>query len=624
MPTSDQHIFKVIDDTTLPYIRNVNPATHSQRPYLVGGTNTVVQIGAPLRRRPGFDPFFNSYGSNEKSRRFFGWNNIAGTHFSMVNVINTVAGTSKIYNSTTLIFTDSTSAQPFDFVVANNHLFFGNGVVQGKWDGTTVTNWGISPQPTTAPTIVNTAAGNVPGAIGHTWVYAYGVAATGYISDISSISAPSSAANRQWTISGPRSTDAQCDLVHIYRTEDGGATYLELSNSPIANPGAGNFSIVDNDADASLSDTAAPTRGVNQPPPLLRALKFWQGRIWGINADRQYFSGFEEVNNGLPVESFGTIITNSFSYGEALTAQGVLGDIDSSLLLVMSAGTVFVVSGDTRATFKRNTAASNRGCRNHGTIVESQFDSRNPITGVDTTISFVSWLDSSGSVVMMTKNLGVREISKDIQSDLDGIDHSLATMASFESVLRRWLILCDSGTGHLRVFDLEAGIWNTPWPIATVTAVGVVEFTLGDPIILLGFGTKVLSNSETASEDDSVPYTCSIRTCLLSILDPQRPEQIGVLEYIGIERNAIDVGSVKYLLEEDPLTGSPSYTTIPNTAIPPFLRNTTATNLVEKWYYLSDKAGTRRVSIEINWGSGVNNHPKLFTMTLTGTRVGDS
>lgn len=629
MSSSDQHIFRVIDDTNLPYIRTVNPATTPPRPYLINGTNTMVHAGAALARRPGFDALHASFGANEKLRRVFGWNRL-GTYYVMYNFVNTVAGTSKVYEGTTLIHTDATSANPFDFVVANNFLFFGNGIVQKKWDGTTVTNWGISPQPTTAPGVTNTAAGNVPGAIGHTWVYAYGVSATGYISDISAVSAASSAANRQWTIDGPRSTDTQCDLVHIYRTEDGGATYLELPNSPIANPGAGNFSIVDNAADASLSDTAAPERGVNQPPPLMIALKFFAGRIWGIvyNTDRLAFSGFEEVSNGLPVESFGTTLTNTFSFGEALTGLEVLGDLDSPVLLIWSGGTLFAVTGDTRTTFKRHTVAPRRGCKNRATIVASQVDSRNTISGVDTTISFVAWLDSTGSVRMITRSLGIREISKDISPDLDSIDHAQASMTIFESPLHRWLLLCDAGAGKIRTYDMESNIWNTPWPIATITHIGAAEISAGDYLLFAGVGTKVNVANDSSHTDDSVPYTASITLGPLPIVDPQRPEQLGNLEYVALEKNGVAIDSVGHANDYNPFS-SPSFTNMA-TITGPFLRNVTAGAMEEKWYHAdgggsgpAGSAGARRTSIKISWAA-LDSKFELFSVTIVGTRFGDS
>jgi hypothetical protein len=275
---NDQFNHNRIENTALPYISNASIT--EARPHLVdNSTNTYGSIRGWLERRPGFSTYTaDTFGVNTKLLRWFTWQRWNSSFYVMLSVVDAVAVTSKVYKQKVgtdatfvLIHTDSTSAEPFDYVESNNFVFFGNGTDMKKYDGTTVTNWGITP-PVSVPTTANAGAGNVPATIGHKYIYSYGVSATGYVSDVSDPSLVITTPSRQWTVTGAKCPDTQCDKIHIYRTEDGGSVYLELSNSPIANPGGATWSITDNDADASLQQSSpAPFPGVNAPLPHSKA-----------------------------------------------------------------------------------------------------------------------------------------------------------------------------------------------------------------------------------------------------------------------------------------------------------------------------------------------------------------
>lgn len=645
MSSSNQHISRIFDDVSLPYNVNVNIATRASTPYIVAGRNMLCLASSPMQRRPGFAPHVPSFGVGAVVKRIFTWHRWDGTYHTMYSVI--IGTESYVYNGGVLVLTDTSSTEPFDFVVANNFLFMANGSLMMKWDGVIVTNWGIA-APTAAPTLVNAASGNVPSIIGHQYVFAYGVAATGYVSDISDLSNPTTVSARQWDVTGPRCPDAQCDQIHIYRTEDGGAVLYELSNSPIANPAAATWTLRDNDFDVTSvgstprqTNTQAPLARVNLPPVPFLGPKYFAGRIWGFNGDVLYNSGLEEVTNGVPEESFGNAQTNSQSFGNRIDGTEILGGADTGILLVYAGSTIFYISGNSLATFRIGTLARKRGCRNRATIVAGQAEVTTAVspssggapTTSTTTSDFVVWLDYSNTIRMLTSGAGIRDISFDIRDAIALIDHSKASITIHEDGPYRWLVLCDGGAGVLYAFDLDRGRWNTPWPLTGVTTVYSGEVASGVNKLIAGAGDIVLAMTYNVYEDNNVAFTSWAAINITSLLDPDKPEQVGVVEFIGLERDSHNLSDVSYLLDEDPTEGTPAWTSIFANETDPFLRATvnspfqaehkSGVNLVEKWYYLRDKSGARRCSMRFDWAA--NGLPfKLFTMGLITSRQGDS
>jgi hypothetical protein len=535
----------------------------------------------------------------------------------------------------TLLFTDATSSEPFDFVVSNNWVFFSNGNTTGKFDGTNVRNWGIT-GPAAAPAISNTGAGNVPGVIGHTYVFTFGSSATAHVSNISPTSTVTSATNRQWTVTGARSTDPQVDQIHVYRTEDGGQIFYELDNSPIANPGVGTWSIVDNDFDGSqlstprLQSQLAPLINVNLPPPALKSLEFFAGRIWGIKNNRVYFSGYEEVTNGVPEESWGTQLTNSQAFGGETIGLKALGGADTGALLVFLSDHVYYFSGSSLATFRIGMLSQKRGCRNRATIAAGESEELGP---------FVTWLDTSSTVRLISITTGIRDISFDIRTDITGIDHTQASLTIHESGTFRWVVLCDGGAGVLRTFDLDRSAWMPPWPVTGATTVYSGETGIGRFDLLLGRnnGSLVkplsLDRTNTVFQDDSNPYPAYLVMQLMSLVPEDRPEEVGMLEFIGVEHDSSKLQDCSYLLDEDPTVGTPTYTSIFANQQVPHIRatadypskstHTSGVNLKEDWFYLRDQMGSRRAAARIDYPT-TNTPFRLHSWAIVSSRQGKS
>jgi hypothetical protein len=103
-----------------------------------------------------------------------------------------------------------------------------NGTDAKKWDGTTVTGWGI-----TAPAVatsISTSAGSLSPTSGYRYVYTYKNSTSGHESTASPESASTGAqTSKNFKMTGTLSTDPQVDKINIYRTVDAGSKYNYLT-----------------------------------------------------------------------------------------------------------------------------------------------------------------------------------------------------------------------------------------------------------------------------------------------------------------------------------------------------------------------------------------------------------
>lgn len=602
---NDQYQHNRIESTALPYISNASVI--ESRPHWVSGSNnTLASIRGWTERRPGFSTYTSDdlSASTGKIDRFFTWQRWDGSFYIMLSVSLATASPvrSRVYklkvgtDATFVSLFDSSavSTEPFDFVEANNFVFFGNGTAADmkKYDGTTVTNWGIT-APASAPSAANAGAGNVPATTGHYYVYAYGVSATGYLSDISSRSTRITTASRTWTVTGPFCPDTQCDKVHIYRTEDGGSSYLELSNSPVNNPGSGSFTITDNDADTSLQQSLpAPLPGVNGKPPGLKGFRFWAGRIWGFNDDYLAMSTFEECTSSVPEECWGTALTNRRPQGGQVFAIGKTKDF----ILTHSSKGITRLAGDSLDTFTQSLLSSNMGARNRAAVAD--YDDK------------CAWLDYSNTIqVSDGYTIAKDDISLPIQPDIESIVHATASLTIYSTGRYKWLVLCDGGAAKLRVFDLRLNQWNPPWAITGAEAIGTGQTAAGAVKLFLSISAKPMTVNHSNYQDNASTYIAELYSNLLPV-NKDNPVSVGVLKQVGVERNSVALTDVKYLSDEDPASGS--YVSIFTNERDPDNR-TAGTGLVEKWYLANVSA--QRFSAYLKWAAA-NSKFVLYSLNL--------
>lgn len=150
-------------NTAFPFI--TAPAPTDTAPKYVAGSNLMTSYKGYTERRPGFDVGLEPTPTTftDPIVRTKCWRRWGGTFFIMLCTSGAVAKVWKLAIGTDasfgLIWT-SASAEPFDFVISNNFCFFGNGTDMKKFDGTTVTKWGIAGPSiaSSGPTICGTGA----------------------------------------------------------------------------------------------------------------------------------------------------------------------------------------------------------------------------------------------------------------------------------------------------------------------------------------------------------------------------------------------------------------------------------------------------------------------------------
>ena len=134
--------------TAFPYVTATSP-TSTDPNYTGDCLNLMTSYKGYTELRPGFDVGLEKFPTTfvDPIKRIFCWRRWDGPFYIMISTAGTVGEVWKLQvgtdNSFSLLFS-SAGSEPFDFVVSNNFCFFGNGTENQKFDGTTVTNWGIA------------------------------------------------------------------------------------------------------------------------------------------------------------------------------------------------------------------------------------------------------------------------------------------------------------------------------------------------------------------------------------------------------------------------------------------------------------------------------------------------
>src|SRR5215831_11397155 len=279
---------------------------------------------------------------------------------------------------------------------------------------------------------VNGPAAAFTATAGYTYVYCYGNSATGHISSPTLPSNNSGVFTNQTSISIPvvASTDPQVNQIRLFRTTDGGGgTYFELPTSPYANSTA---TLTDSAPDQQLNVASiAPTPTFNDPPTPFQQPIYFSGRIWGFVGNKVWFSGLEEINQGVPEESFPSGIAGNFwAFDQPVQALGVAGMGDGQVLVVFCGGRFYGITGNTLDTFRRFQISNRRGCRSLATAVS--------LGGM------LGWLDSS-SQLWATDGSVLNELAIDIRPDLANVIPALCSMTFHVAGRFHWCVF-SSGT----------------------------------------------------------------------------------------------------------------------------------------------------------------------------------
>jgi len=535
LPPASQTEHNGTGNTALPYISNYSIISTSPH-FIPGSQNVLTGLRQWSERRPGFS---TTIAANWKNlARHFVWQKWGGAFFHMFCDLTPVAKVYKIQvglDANPVLIWTSASAEPFDFVVSNNTCYFGNGTDMRKYDGTTETKWGIT-SPAAAP-MVTLVSGTMNVYTSWSYTYTYFNSVTQHESSPSPISIPLTPFGTQ----NPRiaviaSADPQVTNIRIYRTTDGGAQdpalMQELSNSPFPNTSTTHD---DTTLDINLSLRVAPEFLTNDPPPPAKGFVAYAGRIWSFLNNTGYYSGFEEIANGVPEESWPSGLGGNFyPFDKEIFALASL--IDGVALF--TAARIYKIEGDTLDTFRRYTLLERRGTR-----------SRTTVTSLG---GSVAWLDTSNT--LWISDLG--EVGLPIRPDIQNINPLTAYIAIHISGIYHWLVLLDGTNGILYIYDLDTNQWLTPWTVGTSgSALVSGETSIGNVQLMFARNTtKSLQMTSGTYNDDGNLYIPKIKTNMYRLTPDNNPSFKGVHDWSEIKTDTHVPTQVLQLTDDDPTT----------------------------------------------------------------------
>lgn len=432
-------------------------------------------------------------------------------------------------------------------------------------------------------------SGTLNATTGYQYCYTYGNSGTvtGHESSPSQLSSCTGTfSNRSVDIAVIASGDTQVDQIHVYRTTDGGSGDPELMQEITGSPFANSTSTVnDNTDDGDLGLQTAPAFFRNDPPIPTKGFVYSQARIWGFAGNKTRFSGQEEIRNGVPEEAWpGGLDGNYEPWDKQVTGHAKMDDG----IAVFTAGTIYKIEGDSLDTFRRYKLMDKRGAKNRACITSLG--------------SSVAWLDTSSQV--WVSDLG--EVGQGIRPTLAHINHDQAAIVIHISGRFHHLVLMDGENGILYVLDLDTRKWQVPWVIGDSasaifsgeTATGVID------LLVARNNTKVLRQTPDIYTDYGDPYVAFGVSSLFPINKQSQPEWVGVVDYIAIERNAVDISDMAQINDDDPQLGT-FFSIIGNAKDPD--RRSNQTNIVKKIYMSQPESDTgksasaQRVAFRIGW-----------------------
>jgi len=462
-------------------------------------------------------------------------------------------------------------------------------------------------------------AGTMNAAAGYSYEFCYGNSNTGHVSSPSPISVNTGVftnkAGVQVTLTA--SSDSQVNQIRLFRSTDGGGgIYFELPTSPYPNS-SGN--VTDAAADTALqAGNIAPTPTFNDPPTPPQGMVYFSGRIWGFNANKVYFSGLEEINIGVPEESFPSGIAGDFwAFDQPVQGLGLAGTANNPTLLVFCPGRIYGINGNTLDTFRRFLISSRRGCRNRAAITS--------LGGM------CAWLDTSGQV-WATDGNSLQELGRDIRPTTTGLTQVNASMTFHVAGRFHWLVLAYSNFGTI-VYDLDREVWTPPWSFKP-QYVYSGETSAGNYVLMAATAKKALQMSTTAFNDNGTAYQPIIQTNLFSMVPDygrrfsyiavgsyDQPTRTGVPWTIEIDNNGRVITDVLILTDDDP-TASLTYTSVvtglQDTAVTFNRKN--GTKLVQNVYQINGPA-CRWVSLQIKLATA-DQVDNIYSMLIAYKELG--
>jgi hypothetical protein len=577
---------KVISNTALPYITYDTPV--STDPMINSGLNVMTSARGFMQQYPGFATALasNTFGGLE---RFHIWKKWTATGSYIAMYSDLVGGVATVWKqelgvdaAAVLIWT-STSAEPFDFTDNNNFCYFGNGTDMKKYDGTTVYKWGLA-TPTAAPSVGTSGTGISAYAGG--WYYlttAYRSIDAHESSPLEVSACTGSVSNKQIDITWLSADyDSEADYVRIYRTTDGGSTN-PIQMALVAQVLKSALTYADTKTDAQLSATTfAPPLYRNDPPPAAKGFAKYAGRIYMFANDTVYFTGREEISNGVPFDCVpGGLDGNYARFDGEITGVAPR----ASGIAVFLARKIWALDGATLDTMYPYLLLDRRGAHTRTNIISLG--------------NTVIWFDSAKQVWMDGE-----EIGKDIRPDLEALDPNNVSIAVHLSGQYHWLLVCDSASGQLWTYDLDTQQWMPPRSCGAEYVYSMNTTDSSIDLLIARNGTRVLKMTPATFTDDGTSYNSNIVTTLFDMAPAANPDFNGWCRSLGIESNATQPSAGYVLVDDDPDFATFSTALTQNTETN-FLRKTGTYIRESQWMAPIDDTNPsgKRCAFRIEWNS---------------------
>jgi hypothetical protein len=606
-----------ISDVALPYISYGTPI--SDVICFVQGFNVMTSQKKSAERRPAFSGKLEAGDPTKFSgtiKRLYGWRkwpkaNVPGNFFVMLSVIN--GGNSEVWKleigvdaAFQQIFVARGTEAPFDFYASSAICFMGNGVAgfNLKYDGVVVTKWGFDP-PTYKPLATLTQGGTLDAAVDlhycYTW-YDERYAHESSPSDVSDCLGPFS--NRFVDVTVYRPTDTQATHLKVYRSRDGGSLnseqMQEIPGSPfVLDRWDGSAMVVrDNSDDADLQDEFAPALMRNDPPPPLFALAGANGRIFGIRGDERdevWFSGFDEISNGMPEQCFpGGLSGNYYPFNDEVTALSPLAAPDGQDgMSCFLPSRIFAIAGERRNEMFRYRLEDTHGARASTSVT--------PL-GMQTV-----WLDTAKQI----RGSSEMELSQDIRPDVIQISHSTSYLVPYVYGEQHWLCLLDGTSGKLYVLDLDTQRWMLPWPIGA-SLLAQAEISPGQRVLIAAIDNQIwYMKPGTYQDKGSTTYAAQLTTSLVPVTPETQIDLLATLDSIIVKRMGQKPSVVSVATDEDP--DSAKYTDITATVDDVPHRKRGDKLIVER--YIMNLDPTEYVSLHMEWPAD-NSNFELLTLNV--------
>jgi hypothetical protein len=389
------------------------------------------------------------------------------------------------------------------------------------------------------------------------------------------------------------STNPRFSNIRVYRTPDGGAQdpalMQEIAGSPFPNT-TGN--VIDTTPDVNLSIRTAPEFFRNNPPTPCKGFVTYGGRIWGFVNNTTYYSGFEEISNGVPEECWPGGLTGNY-YPWANEVYGHAPLIDG--IAILQADRISKIEGDSLDTFRRYTLLEKRGTRSRTTVAALG--------------GSVVWLDTSSTIWLSD----VGEIGIPIRPDTQNINPATCWITLHIQGTYHWVVVLDGANGILYVYDLDRQVWMPPWTVGTTaSALFSGETSIGIVNLLLARNNTKVQQLSTGYTDDTSAYVPSIKTNLFALTPDGNPSFQGTHDWTEIKTDTVPPSQVLQLVDDDP-TQAP-YTDITANGEPSPL--ITQGKFLQSWRYPAQPESGDFISIQMNWPGGGNFHLYNFDLAF--------